>query len=73
MSLLQQGFLLMLVGMGTVFAFLTLLVAAMHVMARALAWLPAPAADGAAREDEAATMAAIAAAIHRHRNGNGSS
>ncbi|HEX5786546.1 MAG TPA: OadG family protein [Woeseiaceae bacterium] len=68
MSLLQQGFVLMLIGMGTVFAFLTLLVAAMNLMARAVARLPtAPARGGPRGDDDAAQTAAIAAALHQHR------
>ena len=66
-SLLDQGLMLMLVGMGTVFVFLTILVAAMSVMARAVRRLT-PAADAALASDE--EIAAITAAITRHRKSN---
>ncbi len=55
----------MLVGMGTVFVFLSLLVAGMTLMA-AFARRLAPAATESAASDE--EVAAIAAAIVRHRN-----
>ena len=70
MSLLvSEGFNLALYGMGTVFVFLTLLVLATMAMSWLVAQqetavvmaLPADSAD-------ARTMAAITAAIHRHRN-----
>ena len=66
-TLLEQGLTLMLVGMGTVFVFLTILVAAMSVMARAVRRLT-PAADAALASDE--EIAAITAAITRHRKSN---
>jgi len=64
-TLLDQGLMLMLVGMGTVFVFLTILVAGMSL----LAWIvdrltPPPADDGVSDEE----VAAITAAITRHRN-----
>ena len=63
-SLFDQGVTLMLAGMGTVFVFLTLLVIAMTVMAAIVARLtPGP---GATVSDE--EVAAISAAIARHRN-----
>lgn len=72
-SLLTQGFELMLVGMGTVFAFLTTLVGATTLMARLLpknqdpvqlaAQSPGDAAAGPGAEE----IAAIGAAITRHR------
>lgn len=60
-TLLDQGLMLMLVGMGTVFVFLTILVAGMSAMA----WLvnrltPVPATAGASDEEVAAMTAAIA-------------
>ena len=63
-SLLDQGLMLMLVGMGTVFVFLSVLVAGMSLMALAVHRLtPAPADAGASDEE----VAAITAAIAQHR------
>jgi sodium pump decarboxylase gamma subunit len=56
---------LMLVGMGTVFVFLTILVAGMSLMAWIVNRLtPAPADAGVSDEE----VAAITTAIARHRN-----
>ena len=65
-TLLDKGIELMLVGMGTVFVFLTLLVIMMTVMAQVITRLT-PAAEEAVSDEE---VAAISAAIaqHRHRN-----
>ena len=64
---MDQGITLMLVGMGTVFVFLTLLVAAMTVMSSVVQRLsPAPGAGEATDEE----IAAITAAIAQHRNKN---
>lgn len=64
-TLLDQGLTLMLVGMGTVFVFLTVLVAAMTLMARIVKQLtPAAETEGATDEE----VAAITAAISQHRN-----
>ena len=63
-SLLNQGLELMLVGMGTVFVFLTLLVIAMSVMGGIVRRVSPRAADGPS-DDE---VAAITAAILAHRN-----
>jgi oxaloacetate decarboxylase (Na+ extruding) subunit gamma len=66
-DLLEQGLELMLIGMGTVFVFLILLVAAMNLMSWLVAQLPAAApAPGVAAQD----VAAIAAAIRMHRKNN---
>tara|TARA_R110002049_G_scaffold119755_1_gene274065 strand:- start:819 stop:1031 length:213 start_codon:yes stop_codon:yes gene_type:complete len=65
-SLFDQGLLLMAAGMGSVFVFLTLLVVAMVSMARIVEhFLPkaAPAGD----DNFDAEVAAISAAIRRHR------
>lgn len=63
-TLLDQGLMLMLVGMGTVFVFLTLLVASMSVLALVVRRLtPAP-VDAAVTNEE---VAAITAAIAQHR------
>lgn len=64
-TLLDQGLTLMLVGMGTVFVFLTMLVAGMSLMAVIVKRL-APAADESVASDE--EIAAITAAITRHRS-----
>jgi Na+-transporting methylmalonyl-CoA/oxaloacetate decarboxylase gamma subunit len=57
---------LMLVGMGTVFVFLTLLVMAMTLMARTLKrWTPVT-ETGVSDEEVAAITAAIA--MHRNKN-----
>jgi oxaloacetate decarboxylase gamma subunit len=64
-NLLIEGVMLMLVGMGTVFAFLTVLVAAMTAMAAAVRRYRPSLAPAAAISDE--EVAAIAAAIRRHR------
>lgn len=63
-SLLDQGLTLMLVGMGTVFVFLTMLVAAMSLMALVVRRLTPTVPDTGASDEE---VAAIAAAIARHR------
>ena len=56
----------MLGGMGTVFVFLTLLVAATNIMSRLVArYLPEP--ETTAGEPGAEEVAAIAAAIIRYR------
>ena len=63
-GLLYQGTILMLVGMGTVFVFLTLLVIAMSAMASVVGRLQ-PALPSTAATDE--EVAAIGAAIRQHR------
>jgi oxaloacetate decarboxylase gamma subunit len=65
-TLLDKGIELMLVGMGTVFVFLTLLVIMMTVMAQVITRLT-PAAEEAVSDEE---VAAISAAIAQHRNKN---
>jgi oxaloacetate decarboxylase gamma subunit len=63
-TLLDQGLMLMLVGMGTVFVFLTLLVAGMSLMAMIVKrLLPVP--DEAEPSEE--EIAVISAAIAQHR------
>jgi oxaloacetate decarboxylase gamma subunit len=63
-TLLDQGLTLMLVGMGTVFVFLTILVAGMSLMALLVhRFAPAPVDAGASDEE----VAAITAAITQHR------
>ena len=63
-DLVYQGTILMLVGMGTVFVFLTLLVIAMTAMASIVGRIQ-PAAEASEVSDE--EVAAIGAAIRRHR------
>ncbi|RZV34150.1 MAG: sodium pump decarboxylase subunit gamma [Chromatiales bacterium] len=65
-SLFDQGVTLMLVGMGTVFVFLTLLVVAMTVMASIIRRFTPPVAEGVSDEEIVAITAAIAQ--HRHKN-----
>ena len=65
-TLLNQGLMLMLVGMGTVFVFLTLLVMAMSLMAGIVRRLT-PAVDAGVSDEE---IAAITAAIATHRKKN---
>ena len=62
-TLLEQGLSLMLVGMGTVFVFLTALVLAMTVMA-AIVKRMTPRVEDAVSDEE---VAAITAAIALHR------
>ena len=63
-GLLDQGLTLMLVGMGTVFVFLTSLVIAMSVMSSLVNRFRAAPANGEPTEEE---VAAITAAISMHR------
>ena len=65
-TLFNQGLTLMLVGMGTVFFFLTTLVAAMSLMAGIVRRLQPAAEQGPSDEEVAAITAAIA--LHRRRN-----
>jgi oxaloacetate decarboxylase gamma subunit len=65
-SYLDQGVTLMLVGMGTVFVFLTVLVFAMSAMAAIVRRL-APQAEAVASDEE---VAAVTAAIAQHRRLN---
>ncbi len=63
-SLLDQGVTLMLVGMGTVFVFLTVLVAGMSLMSSIVMRFTPVLTDGASEEE----VVAITAAITQHRN-----
>lgn len=78
-SLMQQGVELMLYGMGTVFVFLTLLVILTTAMSALLSRFAKPelavAKRGAGPEagavvatDDKQLIAAISAAIHKHRS-----
>ena len=62
-SLLDQGITLMLVGMGTVFIFLTLLVSGMSLMSAIAIRFSTARSDDATDEE----VAAITAAISHHR------
>jgi oxaloacetate decarboxylase gamma subunit len=67
-TLIDQGLTLMLVGMGTVFVFLTALVAAMSLMAWVVRrFTPTPPDAGASDEQVAAITAAIAQHRKTHR------
>jgi oxaloacetate decarboxylase gamma subunit len=63
-QILDQGLTLMLVGMGTVFTFLAVLVVAMSGMSFLITRLT-PVADDTETTDE--EIAAISAAINQHR------
>jgi sodium pump decarboxylase gamma subunit len=63
-SLLELGTMLMFAGMGTVFVFLAVLVAAMSLMAAVVRRIQPALPDDEATHEE---VAAIAAAIRRHR------
>lgn len=67
---LWDGIWLMVAGMGTVFAFLIVLVAAMHGVARIIPWLggSGEVTSAPAEEDEAEIAAAIAIAHVYSRN-----
>lgn len=73
-TLMEQGVDMMLYGMGTVFAFLLVLVLAIAVMSRVLAkYAPEPgdtvamSEGGAASDVDALTVKIITAAIDQHR------
>jgi oxaloacetate decarboxylase gamma subunit len=78
-GIIEQGLQLMIYGMGTVVVFLALLVVATWAMSRLMDRyfpepVPEPAAAPVARSrspatgDDAQVIAAISAALHRHRN-----
>ncbi|MGE0623142.1 MAG: OadG family protein [Pseudomonadales bacterium] len=65
-----QGLELMVAGMGTVFVFLTVLVFATSGMSALVRrFVPAPTTEESGVSEE--EVAAITAAIHRHRNSGG--
>jgi len=65
-SLLEQGATLMLVGMGTVFVFLTALVLGISLMSALITRLQPAKVSGVGDEEVAAISAAIA--LHRKKN-----
>jgi oxaloacetate decarboxylase gamma subunit len=66
--LMASGVELMLVGMGTVFVFLTLLVIATTLMSRIVLRIAPPQPDAPADgQSDATLVAVIAAAIAKHR------
>ena len=71
-TLIEQGFELMLYGMGTVVVFLTMLVLATKLMSRLVQrFVPVaaePSADPGAAAADLQLMAIISAAIHQHRS-----
>ena len=71
---LSQGVDLLILGMGTVFLFLALLVFSVRTMSRFSAWVasknpppPEPKSGGGAAPVGSLPMAVIAAAVHRYR------
>lgn len=69
--MLWEGFNLMLIGMGTVYLFLTLLVFCTQLMSRLVARyfpeaVPPPLPPPDRRQDE--VLAAVSAAVHHHRH-----
>jgi oxaloacetate decarboxylase gamma subunit len=64
-ELFDQGLMLMLAGMGTVFAFLTALVIAMTLMSKTIMRFHREPQSADATDEE---LAAISAAVSRHRN-----
>lgn len=76
-SLLNQGFTLLVYGMGTVFVFLTLLVIATTIMSKIVARLfpelevePVVHSATSAIESDKQLTAVISAAIYRYRSRN---
>ena len=65
-TLMNQGVTLMLVGMGTVFVFLTLLVMMMSLMAQVVKRLTPAAEEDVSNEEVAAITAAIS--VHRSKH-----
>lgn len=78
MQELQSGILLMVIGMGTVFVFLAIMVCAIKISARVSApfahLIPEPTPKGkpkkkpaAAAADDATLLTVISAAVHQYR------
>ena len=70
-NLMLAGLELMLVGMGTVFVFLTLLVGATTLMSRIVVRIAPPPASPSAGGPTEEELVAISAAIHMHRTKQG--
>ncbi len=72
-ELLMQGLELMVVGMGIVFIFLTLLIFILNIMSSIIQrYFPEPqvfAKKARASQIDPNVLAAISAAVHRHRSG----
>ena len=74
--LISQGFELMVLGMGTVFAFLAILVLSVTKMSQLVQWfelrqpVPIPVTVPGSRrpQADAARIAAITAAVHQYRS-----
>ncbi len=71
-ELMSVGIELMLVGMGIVFLFLTMLVVVIYFMSKIIRrFFPPPVVQTSARQSETENqrvIAAISAAVHQHRN-----
>ena len=70
-NLIGQGLELMVFGMGTVVVFLTLLVfitGAMSALVERFSPAPAPDTGSGSSPEDAALLAVITAAIHKHRS-----
>ena len=70
-NLVFEGFKFMVLGMGTVFAFLILMILAMNLQSYIVHKLfPEPVAkpDSSAKSNNSAKVAAISAAIQHHKN-----
>jgi len=73
-NLVFEGFKFMVLGMGTVFAFLTLMIVAMNIQSYIVHKLfPEPVAtpDSSTTKKPSAKIAAISAAISHHKNVKG--
>ena len=70
-NLVFEGFKFMVLGMGTVFAFLTLMIVAMNLQSYiVLKFFPEPVAkpDSSVNSNKSAKVAAVSAAIMHHKN-----
>ena len=70
-SLVYEGFVLAGFGMGTVFAFLSLLVAATLLMSGIVLKLEGESTDSHSQVIDPRTLAVITAAVHQHRRNTG--
>lgn len=74
-ELIREGVNLMMMGMGTVFVFLTLLVIGTSIMSRIIMHMPgssepegASASNGRAAREDLAEVAAVAAAVKKYHH-----